>query len=281
FCRLLLPALLVPLPAIGHGQVPDPDPDMARPIDAHDSVFLEELTWLEVRDAIGGGKTTAIIATGGVEQNGPYLVTGKHNYILRATTEEIARRLGNALIAPIVPFVPEGQIAPPTGHMRYPGTISVREETFEALLSDIASSLRAHGFRRILLLGDSRGNQAGMERVAAALAEQWAGDAVTISYVPQYYDAWAWPTGPLVVLNRHEIREVPEGLHDSYVISAVLMTVDPQLLRMEQRLARGLFSINGVPLAPADRTIAIGRELVDHVAAVTVAAIEDLEGRNR
>ena len=98
----------------------------ARPIAARDSVFIEELTWLEVRDAIRAGKTTVIIATGGVEQNGPYLASGKHNYVLRATTEAIARKLGNALVAPIVPFVPEGDISPPTSHMKYHATISVR-----------------------------------------------------------------------------------------------------------------------------------------------------------
>src|SRR5581483_747644 len=96
---------------------------------------------------------------GGVEQNGPYLVTGKHNVILRATTEAIARKLGDALVAPIVPFVPEGDIDPPSLHMKYPGSISVTEATFESLLTEICASLRVHGFRRILLIGDSGGNQ--------------------------------------------------------------------------------------------------------------------------
>lgn len=63
------------------GLAQTPDPNMPRPIDALDSVFIEELTWLEIRDAMRAGKTTVIIATGGVEQNGPYLATGKHNYM--------------------------------------------------------------------------------------------------------------------------------------------------------------------------------------------------------
>ena len=88
-----------------------PDPNMQRPIEALDSVFIEELTWLEVRDAVRSGKTTAIIATGGVEQNGPYLATGKHNYVLRPVTEAIARGLGDALVAPIV------------AHLTYNGTL--------------------------------------------------------------------------------------------------------------------------------------------------------------
>ncbi|MFH1573130.1 MAG: creatininase family protein, partial [Acidobacteriota bacterium] len=114
-----------------------PDPDTPRPIDAVDSVFIEELTWMEVRDAMRGGKTTVIIATGGVEMNGPYLATGKHNYILRSTTEAIARKLGNVLVAPVVGFVPEGNIDPPTGMMRYPGTVSLQEDTYKRLLTDI------------------------------------------------------------------------------------------------------------------------------------------------
>src|SRR6185437_6183575 len=124
--------------------------------------------------------------TGGVEQNGPYLVTGKHNVVLRATTEAIARKLGDALVAPVVPFVPEGDIDPPSLHMRYPGTISVTEETFERLLTDICASLRTHGFRHIVLIGDSDGNQQGMKAVAARLDAQWGRAGTRILYVPEY-----------------------------------------------------------------------------------------------
>src|SRR4029453_8889279 len=110
-----------------------PDPNSPRPMEAVDTVFIEDLTWMEIRDAIRSGVDTVLIATGGIEQNGPYIVTGKHNYVLRGTTEAIARKLGKTLVAPIVPFVPEGEIDPPSSHMKYPGTISVRDATFEAL----------------------------------------------------------------------------------------------------------------------------------------------------
>src|SRR4051812_10154976 len=140
-----------------------PDPNTPRPIEALDTVFVEEMTWMEVRDALKAGKTTVLVPTGGVEQNGPYLATGKHNYILRATSEAIARKQGNCLIAPIVAFVPEGDIDPPSGHMKFPGTISLTEDTFQRLLIDICASLQAHGFRHIVLIGDSGGNQQGMK----------------------------------------------------------------------------------------------------------------------
>src|SRR3954471_18594501 len=54
-----------------------------RPIAALDSVWTEELTWMEIRDALKAGKTTGLILTGGVESNGPHLATGKHNFVLK------------------------------------------------------------------------------------------------------------------------------------------------------------------------------------------------------
>jgi hypothetical protein len=100
--------------------------DSPRLIEAVDSVFIEDLTWMEVRDAMRAGKKTVIVATGGIEQNGPFLAANKHNIVLRGTTEAIARKLGNTLVAPIIGFVPEGQIDPPSSHMAYPSTVDRR-----------------------------------------------------------------------------------------------------------------------------------------------------------
>jgi len=261
------------------GQAPvskalNPDPNMVRPIDAYDSVFLEELTWLEVRDAMRAGKTTVLVATGGIEQNGPYLALGKHNYVLRATTEAIARKLGDALVAPIVPFVPEGDIDPPSSHMRYPGTISVTADTFRRLLGDIASSLKTHGFRRIILLADSGGNTEGMKQVAGELSAKWAGGKTTIHYIPEYYD---YP-GLTRWLASQGIQQVDEGFHDDYGMSSQMMTVNPNTVRMRQRMAKGNFSINGVNLAPAEKTVEMGKRAIDYRATLTVRAIQKAVG---
>ncbi|MFP5356013.1 MAG: creatininase family protein, partial [Gemmatimonadota bacterium] len=131
--------------------------DTPNPLPAPNTVWLEEMTWMDVRDAIRGGKTTVIVSTGGFEPNGPWLALGKHNYILQANCEAIARKLGDALCAPVVKFVPEGAIEPASGHMTSPGTISMRESTFRALLTDIVHSLKMHGFTRVILIGDSGG----------------------------------------------------------------------------------------------------------------------------
>jgi len=256
-------------------QAGSPDPESIRPIDALDSVWIEELTWMEVRDALREGTSTALIATGGVEQNGPYLATGKHSIILEATAEAIARKLGNALVAPIISFVPEGDIDPPSSHMMYPGTISVRQETFRALLTDIASSLKAHGFSDIVLIGDSGGNQEGMEEVARTLSQDWEGSGSRIHYIAEYYDNPRWSTW----LANRGVTEVDEGLHDDVRHSSIMMLVNPTTVRADQRRAAGLFQINGVDLDPVDETQALARALVDYQAEVTVEAIKKALGR--
>ena len=281
-CRAaLLPFLLAvfltpPGPALSQAPASrlSPNPEMPRPIEAYDSVFLEELTWLEVRDALRAGKTTVLVATGGIEQNGPYLALGKHNYVLRAVTEAVARKLGNALVAPIIAFVPEGDIYPPTGHMRYPGTISLAEDTFRRLLTDVASSLKTHGFRNIVLLGDSGGNQAGMKEVASALTGKWTGGAARIHYIPEFYNN----AGLTRWLESQGIRQVDEGHHDDFGMTATMLVVDPNTVRMRQRLARGKFSINGVNLTPVSKTIQMGRRIIDYRATLTAEAIRKAAG---
>ena len=267
-----LPALAQTRPGLSRAAM-TPDPDMTNPIPARPSLFLEELTWIEVRDALRAGKTTVIIATGGVEQNGPYLAAGKHNYVLQATTVAIARKLGNTLIAPIVAFVPEGEISPPTSHMKYPSTISLRQSTFKALLTDIAESLQQHGFRQLILIGDSGGNQAGMKAVAEALSAKWVDGPAKIRFIPEYYDFYN--NGDLSKwLETQGIHEVDEGHHDNVAITAMMMTVDPNTVRMHERRAAGKFSINSVPLDPADKMIALGNKIVEYRADITVAAIK-------
>lgn len=156
---------------------------------AADSVWLEDLTWPEVGDAIAAGATIALIPTGGTEQNGPHMVLGKHNFIMRHTAQAIAENLGNALVAPVMAYVPEGDVDPPSGHMRWAGTLSLPEPLFVAVLEETARSLRAHGFTLICLVGDSGGNQAAQSSVAERLSTAWAGSGVRVLHVGDYYAA--------------------------------------------------------------------------------------------
>ena len=247
--------------------------DAPNPLPLPNTVWLEEMTWMDVRDSLKAGNTTAIIATGGMEPNGPWLVTGKHNYVLKTNCEAIARKLGNALCAPIVAYVPEGRIDPPSGHMRSPGTISLREETFQALLTDIAHSLKVHGFKSIIMIGDSGGNQAGQKAVADKLTAQFAG-AAFVATIPGYYTA---PPGTPNVLRQLGVTKdgMPDdGLHDSPGITLNMLLTEPNSVRWEARVKTKKATINGVDISNLNRSREWARAIVDARATRTVELIK-------
>jgi creatinine amidohydrolase len=246
---------------------------MERPMSALNTIWLEEMTWVEIRDAMAEGARTAIVSTGGIEQNGPYVAMGKHNYVLEAACEGIARTLGDALCAPIIKLVPEGDLNPPTGHMRYPGTLTVRQETFEAMLEDVGRSLDQHGFDWIVYIGDSGGNQTGMEAVASRLNAEWGTNKAL--FIGEFYDNAG--------VQKHMedtfgIIEEAEGWHDSYWLTAMQASVDPETVRYEQRVQAGNASINGVSLIPLGKTIAVGEELLRWRIDQTVRVIQSRKG---
>ena len=246
-------------------------PDTANPLPAPDTVWLEEMTWMDVRDAMKAGKTTVIIATGGIEPNGPWLALGKHNYVLKANCDAIARKLGDALCAPIVPFVPEGNLEPKSGHMTTMGTISMREETFNALLSDIVVSMKQHGFEHIILIGDSGGNVRGMTAVAEKYTKEWAGTP-TVAHVREHYD-YASATKFAIAQGLIPAETKSDGLHDDPVITMNMMVTDPNAVRWAGRVKAGKASINGVSIADRDKAIAVGKRIVEFRASVTAEAI--------
>jgi creatinine amidohydrolase len=147
------------------------------------SVFLEDLTWTEVRDAIAGGNTVAIIPTGGTEKNGFHMTMGKHNFHIRKGAELMAEKLGNALIAPVLQYVPESQATENT-----PGVLSCPGVCFEHIVEGAARSLKAGGFKDILLVGDNGGNQTGLRNVAEKLNKEWDKSDVRVYALTDLYD---------------------------------------------------------------------------------------------
>lgn len=243
------------------------------PLQPSDSVWIEELTYMEVRDRIAAGSTTAIIPTGGIEENGPYLATGKHNVILRAMCPAIAAELGDALCAPIVQFVPEGNISPPSGAMHFPGSFSVRDETYHALLDDIASSLKQHGFKNIILIGDSGGNQRGMAAVAETLNARWAGSDAHAHFIIDFYTT-GWEETEKYTEEVLGVKEGEnDGHHDDIWVTAIMMVTDSESVRYRQRMAADMASINSVDISSLEDTIELGQKMVAFRAAHTAEAI--------
>jgi creatinine amidohydrolase/Fe(II)-dependent formamide hydrolase-like protein len=249
--------------------------NMERPIEIHDSVWIGELTTLEVRDLVKTGKTTALILGGGMEENGPYLTLDKHNNVARAMGEAIARKLGNALCAPILTMEPGNPEKPST-----PGGVVFSAETYKAVLTDMATSLRAMGFKNIIYLGDHGGDLKPMSEVAAALNAKWKGAGATNYFVEKYGNS-----GPdsgccgFGVIEKYEtdalgIHEKKEGLHDDYYISSMIMTVSQNGVRLPERIKAKKSAINGVDLAPAAKAIENGKKMIAYRADVTVKEIQ-------
>ena len=151
------------------------------------SVLIEDLTWMEVRDAIAGGKTTAIYYAASIEQNGPGLALGKHLFIAHYAAQRIAEELGNALVYPTMPYAIAGDPIKKTGHMRFPGTVSLSEETFGAVAREVAISALAAGFKNVALMGDHGGGQQTLKKVAEALDAEWSPKGVHVYYIPDLY----------------------------------------------------------------------------------------------
>ena len=234
-----------------------------------DSVFLEEMTWVEVRDAIRSGKTTVILPTGGTEQNGPHMVLGKHNFIVKVTAEQIAQRLGNALVAPVVTYVPEGNVDPPSGHMLFAGTITLPTEHFAKVLEYAARSFKVHGFRDIVLIGDSGGNQEGQRIVADLLNKEWAGTGVRVHHVPEYYTANGFPEWLTTQ------GEKP-GLHASIVDTSQMLAVNPAYVRRDKLADNGGGPDSGVNGDPRNARAEYGRKGMELKVEVTLKRLREM-----
>jgi creatinine amidohydrolase len=248
---------------------------LQRPIAALDSVWIEDLTYLEVRDAIKAGKTTALILAGSTEQNGPYLAGAKHQIVLKQTGEAIARKLGNALVAPIVPI----EAGNPDNQYIEWGSLYFTMDTFKAVLRDMSTSLKSQGFKHIVLMGDSGGDTAGLKAVAEELTAKWGGNP-TVHHIPEYYN-WSQPGvpgGPTV--RKFTIESgIPEkfdsdGIHDDYGLTSVLMAYDPKAVRLEQRIAANKTTINGISIVPKEKTIDFGKKVIEWRANIAVEAIK-------
>jgi creatinine amidohydrolase/Fe(II)-dependent formamide hydrolase-like protein len=254
-------------PAIGAAQTRD---------STAPSVYLEDLTWPEVRDAVAAGMTTAIVPTGGTEQNGPHMVLGKHNYLVHYKAGEIAQSLGDALVAPVVSYVPEGSIDPPSGHMRFPGTISVPEDVFRQVLEHTDRSLKQAGFVDIAFVGDSGGNQAGQAAVAAALNEEWAGTQVRVHHVSDYYPGRG---DDYVVSQGVSAQDVGNhaGTHDT----SSLLYLNPAMLRVDELKPGVNGDGQGHTGDPSKATAAFGKRILEMQVEDAARQIQALRASSR
>jgi len=199
------------------------------------TVRIADMTWVEVRSALDAGYTRVIVPSGGIEQNGPHMILGKHDRIVAWTAERIATELGRTLIAPVVSYVPEGSYVPPSGHMRFPGTLGVTDEVFAGMLDGIARSLKAGGFKTICFIADHGGSVKPQADVAARLSREWASEGIKVISVDDYYEAAGDQQNKLLEAQGETASTI--GQHAGITDTSELMAVHPAGVDLT-RLAR-------------------------------------------
>jgi creatinine amidohydrolase/Fe(II)-dependent formamide hydrolase-like protein len=237
------------------------------------TVQLEDLTWTELRDEIAAGKTTIIVPIGGTEQSGPYVALGKHNARVQVLATRIAEGLGNALVAPVIAYVPEGSYAPPTSHMRFPGTITVPDDVFEKTLESAANSFEVHGFKNVVFLGDHGGYQDDIKHAVARLNKAWAGTKARAFSPPEYYGESS--AGYARMLREKGFRDDEIGTHAGLADTSLLLAVAPRMVRLDAlRTAPKPGPADGVYGGDPRRASAeLGRLGIDAIVTRTIAAI--------
>ena len=236
------------------------------------SVFLDDLTWPELRDLQRAGKTTVIIPVGGTEQSGPQLALGKHNVRVQILAGRIAEALGNALVAPVVSYVPEGSVTPPSGHMRFPGTISIPDAAFQALLDGAARSFKQGGFIDVVLIGDHGNYQPQLKAVAQRLNRDWATTPARAHHIEEYYRITQ--TEYVQALRAKGLSDAQIGQHAGAADTSLMLATDASRVRPDQYAAAARDApANGVNGDPRPASAALGQTGVDLIVSHAVTAI--------
>lgn len=238
-----------------------------------DVVEIKDLTWVEVRTALQAGHTTVLVPTGGIEQNGPHMILGKHDYLVAYAARRIAKELGGTLVAPVISYVPEGDYDPPTGHMRFPGTLGLSEPVFAGVLEGVARSLKVAGFKTICFIGDHGQSQPVQAEVAARLSREWARSGVRVVQIESYYAVPAQTKH----LQAEGFSAAEIGQHASVIDTSELMAVNPKGVDLG-RYSRQLLpqEHSGVYGNPSRSSDALGTRLIEMRIAAAARQIRAL-----
>jgi creatinine amidohydrolase len=234
--------------------------------------LIEDMTWVEVRDAIAAGKTTALYYAGSTEQNGPHMTTGKHNLIAKFVVARIATELGNALAYPVMPFAPTGDAFKKTEHMAYAGSVSVSDATFARVARETAQSAQAAGFKCIVLMGDHGGGQVALGSMAKELSAQWRAQGIRVIHAADVYER----SNQMAMALLKE-RKLPYGDHASIIDTSELMYVSPSSVRLGQRSAAN--AATGSSGYAQQATASLGKQFVGFKVRAAVEQIRTSCGR--
>jgi len=236
-----------------------------------DPVEIEHMTHAEIHDAIHKqGKRTVLVYNGGTEQRGPHAVLGGHTFMARRTAEAIARRLGDALVAPVLPFSPAGSHL----NAKWPGSVDLPAELYVRVNEAVVASMATNGFRNIILMGDHGGGQQELATLARSLDRRYAPQGVHVYFCSSVYkeardDFNAWLKG----------HNLPVGTHASIPDTSELMYLGGNEYVRKNRLVSGSPD-NGITGDPRRSSPELGKRVFDMKVDYGVQEIRRLvEGR--
>jgi len=257
---------------------------VAAPATQGGQVDMELMTYPEIASAMQQGKTTVLIYNGGTEQRGPHAVLGGHTLIARRTSVEIARQLGNALVAPVLPFSIAGDHLNP----RFPGSVNLPGPVFAAVNEAVAESMVVNGFKNIVLMGDHGGGQNELKQVATRLDAKYAPKSVHVYFCSDLYektrqdeDAYIKAHG-LPPTNHGGVTDTSVLMYfggDAYVRKDKLVAGDPVLPPGQQPDPSVRRVNNGVQGDPRPSTPELGKTFSEIKVRNAVAQIQSMTGR--
>ena len=251
-----------------------------------EQVEIELMTYPEIYSAIHDhGKTTVLVYNGGTEQRGPHAVLGGHTFMARAIAPMVARKLGNALVAPVLPFSvnPAGGVDP-----KMPGSVALAPELFQKVNEAVVDSMAKNGFKNIVLMGDHGGGQEELAKLAETLDAKYRTQGIHVYFCGDVYEKSrrefaAWLTSKGLPLSNHGgISDTSTMLYlepasGQWVRSMYKTTIgDPVLPPGQRPDPRTPRVNNGVTGDPRPSTPEIGKLVVDMKVTNAVAQIQKL-----
>lgn len=248
------------------------------------NLLLEEMTWPEVEAALADGWTTVVVGVGAVEQHGPHLPLLVDAVRGDRLAVEVGRRLDRALVAPTI------RVGCSEHHMAFPGTLSLRRSTLEAVCLDYCVSLARHGFRRIFLVPSHGGNFGPLREMLDDLNRAVAPECEVRAYtdLQGFLDLW-----------RAAVAEAAPGLEDrvgghaDIAEASEVLVIRPDLVRrdraeegymggfseelMDRIFRDGFRSVtpNGILGDPRGMSGEIGRRCIERAAEAVVEALQN------
>jgi creatinine amidohydrolase len=245
--------------------------------DERERVRLAELSWPDVEAAFEDGVDTIVLPLGATEQHGPHLPLDTDTRLATELAERVAQRLGDALVAPVIP------VGPSREHEGFPGTISASPETLTVLLEDYVASFERQGFDQVVVLPAHGGSFPVVDAAFPDLAREADVDVVAVTGLRRYADlleeglqeagidvaepvvhAGASETAMVLAIAPKRVADdLPEGYTDE--VSAAALFAEGVETHAE----------NGVLGDARPATAEVGETLLEHVANAHAAYVSD------